>query len=135
MFFSVSVPDPVVDKPPEADAWYKSALEKARQIAQSMKEGGPPPAQPDNHDAVANPIKTEPEVKPIKVEQESEKDEYGNNSTVNSAPSSSSASVPTPSVPATSMTYFSLSSWNVFTKQESKSEVSNPRAQITIFYY
>ena len=108
MFFA-SVPDPVVDKPPEADAWYKSALEKARQIAQSMKEGGPPPAQPDNNDAVA--IKTEPEVKPLKVEQESvpaEKDEYGNGSTVNPAPSSSSASLPTPSVPATSTNYFSF---------------------------
>ncbi len=114
-FLYASVPDPVVDKPPEADAWYKSALEKARQIAQSMKEGGPPPAQPDSQDAVANPIKTEPEVKPIKIEQESEKDEYG--STVNFAPSSSSASVTTPSVPATSTTNFFLSSWNVFTKQ------------------
>jgi hypothetical protein len=30
------------EKPPEADDWYKSALEKARQIAQNMTQQTPP---------------------------------------------------------------------------------------------
>ena len=107
------VPESSVEKPPEADAWYKSALEKARAIAQSMKEGGGvPPAtttatisQPD-----VKP-KVEPEVKPAEKEVKAEpaveaKDEYGSGST---GPSEvAPAPGPSPSVAAPSKKNFTL---------------------------
>jgi hypothetical protein len=82
-FISSTVPEATIDKPPEADAWYKSALEKARAIAQSMKEGGVIPStimtttatisQPDVKTKVEPEVEPETELKP----EPSEQDEYG----------------------------------------------------------
>jgi hypothetical protein len=82
-FISSTVPEATIDKPPEADAWYKSALEKARAIAQSMKEGGTIPSTTTTTTAtISQPdvkTKVEPEVEPeteVKAEP-AEQDEYG----------------------------------------------------------
>jgi hypothetical protein len=40
-FKGISHVSPIaVEKPPEADDWYKEALERARKAAQNVKQGG-----------------------------------------------------------------------------------------------
>ena len=100
--FGNLVPEAVVEKPPEADAWYKMALEKARSIAQSMKEGGPAPVKLES-EVKPEIVKTEKEIKPEAVKQEV--DEYGSGSTtVQAGPA---APAPSDAEPVTSMNLLS----------------------------
>jgi hypothetical protein len=66
-----------VVKPPEADDWYKAALEKAKAIAQTMK-------------APAEAVKLEPKVEP-RSDDEGGQSEYG------AGPSSSNVAGPSSS--------------------------------------
>ena len=72
-------------KPPEADDWYKNALERARAIAQTMK--APPPAVPlPTTPEPSVSVKPEPKHQP-ESDDDGDKDEYGSGAP---GPSSSS---------------------------------------------
>ena len=110
MFCGNLVPEAAVEKPPEADAWYKMALEKARAIAQSMKDGGPAPVNFEQDEAKPDVmVKTEMEVKPEMNPVKQEVDEYGSGSSAK-ATVQAGPSVPAPSGadPAISMNLLRL---------------------------